>query len=63
MYLECLSCVTHFLRNFLPLPAFSVFLDVVLLVLYQVDGFSSDTSFEFEDLMSSNNLDEMQAEV
>lgn len=29
----------------------------------QVDGFSSDTSAEFEDLMSSRNLDEMKAEV
>ena len=31
--------------------------------MLQVDGFSSDTSVEFEDLMSSNNLDEMKAEV
>lgn len=28
-----------------------------------MDGFYSDTSIEFEDLMSSNNQDEMKAEV
>lgn len=29
----------------------------------QVDGFSSDTSVEFEDLMASRNLQEMKEEV
>ncbi|CAM9643679.1 unnamed protein product, partial [Laminaria digitata] len=37
--------------------------DVVDFLEDRVDGFSSDTSVEFEDLMSSNNLDEMKAEM
>lgn len=32
-------------------------------VVSQVDGFSSDTSVEFEDLMASRNLREMKEEV